>query len=128
MTPGKPGVPGRNGRQGVKGVPGKPGYFKMYFKNLRSGIVEDILMPKGFASQFGPRYYRFSINEEQMHVDLDKGHIMINPETEDVVQNVTLAFVTSMLYLMVCIFFPNFDCIHSYQRIVSKKFFAVLQF
>ena len=105
MTAGRPGVPGRNGQRGVKGVPGKPGYFKMYFKNLRSGIVENILMPKGFASQFGPRYYRFSINEDQMHVDLDKGHIMINPETEDVVQNVTLAFVTSMLYLMVCIIF-----------------------
>ena len=47
MTSGKPGTPGRPGRRGVKGTPGNPGYFKMFFKNLRTGITENITMPRG---------------------------------------------------------------------------------
>ena len=103
MTSGKPGTPGRPGRRGVKGTPGNPGYFKMFFKNLRTGITENITMPRGSITRFlyHTRQYRFSINDEQMHVDLDKGHIVISPKTTDVLQNVTLAFATSMLYLMV---------------------------
>ena len=40
------GVPGRPGHKGVRGIPGSPGYFKMFYKNLRTGENESFTLPE----------------------------------------------------------------------------------
>merc|ERR1719273_656320 len=95
MSPGKQGIPGRK-----RGTPGNPGYFKMQFLHLRNGLCDKVVLPQGFSSS--SRKYRFSINNRKMHVNLDEGTIVISPEAKlEAVQNVALAFVTSMLFLLV---------------------------
>ena len=100
LTYGRPGVPGKPGRPGKPGIPGNPGYFKMHFYNLRTKSGESITLPKGFTSHY-ERHYRFSVNSKRLHVDLDEGNIILGPKLEDPIQHIVLAFVTSMLYLMV---------------------------
>ena len=72
----------------------------MCYVNLRHKTVESITLPKGSIS--GKKYYRFTINDGMLHVDLDQGHMILSPDCENQsLQLITLAFVTSMLYLMV---------------------------
>ena len=50
------GVPGRPGHKGVRGIPGSPGYFKMFYKNLRTGENESFTLPENPHSKNAPEY------------------------------------------------------------------------
>ena len=54
------------------------------------------------AGGVATKKYRFTINDGKMHVDLDQGYVILSPGCDNQsVQLISLAFVTSMLYLMV---------------------------
>ena len=98
MVPGKPGIKGTRQTRGVPGVPGKPGYFKMFFKNIRNGEIQTVILPEDGESS----NYRFSLYLDQFYVNCNEGYLVIGPTLgPDIIQHVALSFVTSMLYLMV---------------------------
>ncbi|XP_059096680.1 uncharacterized protein LOC131891171 [Tigriopus californicus] len=132
MKAGTPGIPASRGRRGVPGVPGKPGYFKMYFFNLRTKEHKSIVFPENFTAVSGHKY-RFTL--PNLFVDLEKGSMVITPPNHitstsavpnghhgkaaakepatpkpyEMAQQVTLAFATSLLYLMVQPHPANFE-------------------
>ena len=106
MRPGKPGIRGTRNRRGVRGIPGDPGRFEMIFISLRNSCIHTVTLPK--YKEYGLLNYSFGISESEdynkknkMYVDLEKGDLVLSPHIEDSLQHITLAFVTSMLYLMV---------------------------
>ena len=99
------------GRPGVVGmIMGNPGYCKLIFKSLRTKMTQTLYLPSKLDFVTKNRktiwcakgHYNFSVFDAcPMYVDLEKGYMVLHPETEDAVQQVALAFATSMLYLMV---------------------------
>ena len=78
----------------------------MHFVNLRTGKHEKITLPEGFSGA-SSRRYNFSMTEAaNIHVNVDEGSMLVPPTDKqgrvnsDVIQNVSLAFTVSLLYLV----------------------------
>ena len=84
---------GTKDQKGTPGERGNPGYFAMKFVNLRNRNRQPVVLIVKHP------YVQFRI--DSMTCDLKKGTLKVDSNETDVVQHITLAFVTATLYLLV---------------------------
>ena len=84
---------GTKDKKGTPGERGNPGYFAMKFVNLRNRNRQPTVLVIKHP------YVQFKI--DSMTCDLKKGVLKVDSNETEVVQHITLAFVTATLYLLV---------------------------
>ena len=94
---GKPGKKGQPGVRGVPGIRGSPGYFSVRFYSLR-GATAARSTPA--ARSLPDRNGEFSFRLDSATVDLRAGTVSVAADTDDVVQNLCLAFSVAVLYVL----------------------------
>jgi len=94
---GKPGKKGQPGVRGVPGIRGSPGYFSVRFYSLR-GATAARSTPA--ARSLPDSNGEFSFRLDSATVDLRTGTVSVAADTDDVVQNLCLAFSVAVLYVL----------------------------
>ena len=90
---GIPGGPGREPVKGVPGVPGDPGHLAVKFYNLRRQQWSNVTIPTKNGN--------FSFDVENVNVNLKSGTLTVAAYSDEVVQNLCLAFTIAVLQVSI---------------------------
>ena len=84
------------GVRGVPGVRGDPGHFTVRFYSLRGATTKSMSSVQSLPDRDG----EFGFQMDNATVDLRAGMVSVAADTEDVVQNLCLAFSVAVLYVL----------------------------